>query len=99
MQIGLDLLTFRVPCTILDMHEEEETCTIFDAAIKKQPSSSVVGEDITLEKGTLVAVQYVPNLYQGMHMFPLSVISSYLMEGCGNMPLHDLGSKHIADLE
>ena len=53
LQSGLDLLTFKVPCTILEMHEEEETYTNADATIEEQPSSSIVGEVITPEEGTL----------------------------------------------
>ena len=84
------------------MHEEEKTCTSIDSTIEGQPSSPVVGEVITSEEGTLVAVQDVPNFYQGMHIFPLPIISAHHMEDCGNMPsgkIHDLGSKHIANLE
>ena len=33
LQSGLDLLTFRFPCTILEMHEEEETYTSTGATI------------------------------------------------------------------
>ena len=80
MQSGLDLLAFRVPHTILEMHEEEESCTSADAAIEEKPSSSIVGEAITLEEGTLVVVQDVPKLYQGMHMFPFPVILAHHME-------------------
>ena len=32
-------------------------------------------------------------------MFPFSVTSTHHMEDCGNVPLHDLGSKYIVDLE
>ena len=39
LQSGLDLLTFRVPCTIMEMHEEEETYTSVGAAIEEKPSS------------------------------------------------------------
>ena len=56
------------------MHEEEETYTSADAAIEEKPSSSVVGEVITPEEGTLVAVQDVPKLYRGMRIFPLPII-------------------------
>lgn len=73
------------------MQEEEETCTSTDTTIEEQSSSSVVGGVTTLEEGTLVVVQLVPNLYEGMHIFPLSVISAHLIEDCGNMPLHDQG--------
>ena len=92
-------MTYRVPCIILEMHEEEETCTSADAAMEEQPSSSVVGEAITPKEGTLVVVQDVPKLYQGMHMFPLSIISTHHMEDFVDVPLHDLRSKYIADLE
>ena len=34
LQSGLDLFPFRVPCTILEMHEEE-TCTSVDEAIEE----------------------------------------------------------------
>ena len=82
-----------------EMHEEEETYTSVGAAVEEKPSSSIVGRVITLVGGTLVAVQDVPKKNQGMQMFPLSIISAHLMESCGDMPLHDLGSKHTADLE
>ena len=82
----------------MEMHEEDETCTSVDTTIKQQPSSSIVGKVITPEEGTLVAIQYVPKLYQGMHMFSFSIISAHLMEDCGNMPLHDQGLKNIDDL-
>ena len=81
------------------MHEEEETYTSAGAAIEKQPSSSVVGEFITPVGGALVVVQDVPKQNQGMQMFPLSVVPEHLMEGCGDMPLHDLGSRNVAGLE
>ena len=35
LQSGLDLLTFRAPCTILEMHKEEETCSSTDATIEE----------------------------------------------------------------
>lgn len=92
-------MTLRVPCTIIEMHEKEETCTSAYANIEEQPSSSIVGEAITPEEGTLVAVQDFPKLYQGMHIFLFPIISTHIMESCGNVPLHDLGSNHIADLE
>ena len=41
LQSGLDLLTFRVPCTIQEMHEEKETYTIIGASIEEQQSSSI----------------------------------------------------------
>ena len=47
LQSVLDILTFRVPFTIGEMHEEEETYTSTDAAIEEQPSSSLVGKVIT----------------------------------------------------
>ena len=84
------------------MQEEEETCTSIDASIEHHPSSSIVGEVITLEEGTLVAVQDVPNIYQGMHIFHFLLLLSHHMEDYGNMlswKMHDLGSKHIADVE
>ena len=84
------------------MHEEEETYTNANAAIEEQSPSSVVGKVITPEEGTLVAIQYVPKLYQGMHIFPFPIISAHHMEDYGNMmsgQMHGLGSKHIADLE
>ena len=81
------------------MHEEEETYTYANAKIEEHPSSPVVGEVITPMGGILVVVQDVPKTYEGMHMFPFSVTSSHHMEDCGNVPLHDLGSKYIADLE
>ena len=80
----------------------EETCISADTTMEEQPSSSSVGEPITLEEGTLVAVQDVPKLYQGMNIFPLPIISAHHMEDCGYMPsgqINDLGSKHIVDLE
>ena len=35
LQRGLDLLKFRVPCSIMEMHEEEETCTSANVAIEE----------------------------------------------------------------
>ena len=81
------------------MHEEEDTYTGIGVAIEEQPSSSVVGEVITQVEGTLVALQDFLKKNQCMQMFPLSVISAHHMEGCGDMPLHDLGSRHTTDLE
>ena len=77
------------------MHEEEDTYTNTGAAIEEQSSSSIVGEVITSVGGTLVAIQDVPKQNQGMEMFPLSIISSHHMEGFGDMPLRELGSKQI----
>ena len=81
------------------MHEEEDNCTSVYEAIEEQPSSSVFGEAITQKGGTLVVVQDVPNLYQGMHMFPFPIISMHRVEDDGKVPLHDQGSNDIADLK
>ena len=37
LQDGLDLLTFRVPCIIQEMHEEEDTYTNTGAVVEEQP--------------------------------------------------------------
>ena len=69
------------------MHEEEETYTSTGEIVEEHPSPSlVVGGVITLVGGTLVVVQNVPKINQGMQIFPLPIISANHMEDCGNMP-------------
>ena len=79
------------------MHEEEETYNSVGASVEEQPSSSPVFEEVITPVGvTLVSIQDVPKKNQGMQMFQLS---AHHMEDCGDMPLHDLGSRYTADLE
>ena len=77
----------------------EETCISTITTLEEQPSTSAVEGANMIERGTLAAIQDVPKAHKGMIEFPPSIIAANILEGCGNLPLHDQGSIHIVDLE
>ena len=67
----------------------EETCDNVVTLIEEHPHASIVGAANTLEEGTLVALQEVPNAHQGMKIFPQSIVAANSFDSCGDLLLYD----------
>ena len=67
--------------------------------MEEQRHASTIGTTNTLEEGTLVALQEVPDAPQVMKIFPHSIVAVNSFYQCGDLVLHDQESNLITTIE